>query len=339
MKIFRQQLNRETQLGKSRVSENKIILVVRRSRLDELIARFNTQAQAKFYVEHLGADFSDYQREDQHYKLAIVTAESLLTRFGRVQVLNRDFLPNFIFAPTDTVVVLGPDGLVANTMKYLNGQWVIGVNPEPRRWEGVLLPFKVADLKKVMPMVFAKKCVIHEVTMAKAMLDNGQSLYAVNDLFIGQKTHISARYQIAVGEQTEQHSSSGIIVSTGLGSTGWFKSLLAGATGITLALLNQGFQAEESINSDDSLTRAKAPNFPWDANYLHFTVREPFPSTTSKATLVFGKISPQTPMRLISQMPENGVIFSDGIENDFLVFNAGTHATIDLAEKRGYLVS
>lgn len=323
-----------------RASEKKIILVVRRTRLDELIARFNTLAQAKFYVEHLGADFTDYQREDQQYKQTIINAETLLNHFGRVQVLKRDFLPNFIFAPDDTVVVLGPDGLVANTIKYLNGQPVIGVNPDPARWEGVLLPFKLTELTKIIPAVFAKDCVIREVTMAKATLNDGQSLYAVNDLFIGQKTHVSARYQIAVGEQIEQHSSSGIIVSTGLGSTGWFKSLLAGATGITLALLKQGFQLEQAIERGHSLKKMSVePSFPWDANYLHFTVREPFPSTTSKATLVFGKISQQTPMRLISQMPENGVIFSDGIENDFLTFNAGTHATIDLADKKGYLVS
>jgi hypothetical protein len=37
-------------------------------------------------------------------------------------------------------------------------------------------------------------------------------------------------------------------------------------------------------------------------------------------------------------MPENGVIFSDGIEADFLDFNAGTQATITLADKRGHLV-
>ena len=106
-------------------SERKIILVVRRTRLDDLIARFNTLAQAQFYVEHLGADFSDYLQEHETYKKAVKTAESLLRKFGRIQVLDRDFLPNFIFAEEDTVVVLGQDGLVANTAKYLNGQYII----------------------------------------------------------------------------------------------------------------------------------------------------------------------------------------------------------------------
>lgn len=321
-----------------RVTENKIILVVRRTRLDELVARFNTLAQAQFYVEHLGADFSDYQAEHKNYQKAVTAAETQLKALGRVQILDRDFLPNFIFAEQDTVVVLGQDGLVANTVKYLNGQLIVGVNPEPHRWEGVLLPFQVADLSKIIPEVFAHRCQIKEVTMAKATLNNGQNLYGVNDLFIGPKSHTSARYQIQIGQNQEQHSSSGIIVSTGLGSTGWFKSLVVGATGITQALIGDGelltidsFTGRQTHQTYDS-------TFPWDANYLHFTVREPFPSTTSDATLIFGKITAHQPMLLVSQMAENGVIFSDGIETDYLEFNSGTKATIGIAEKRGYLV-
>lgn len=309
-----------------RATENKIILVMRRTRLDELIMRFNTLKQAQFYIEHLGADFSDYLQEDETYKKVLLKTESLLSRFGRVQKLERSFLPNFIFAPHDIVVVLGQDGLVANTVKYLNGQFVIGVNPDPQRWEGVLLPFQIDDLKGVIPKIFVCRCSVKEITMAKVTLNNGQVLYGVNDLFIGPKSHTSARYLIKIGTQEEQHLSSGIIVSTGLGSTGWFKSLMTGALGITQAWL------EESRSFKNSY------QFPWDADYLYFTVREPFPSTLSSTHLVFGKIMTHQPMILVSQMPENGVIFSDGIESDFLEFNAGTRAVIEIAEKRGYLV-
>ena len=55
-------------------------------------------------------------------------------------------------------------------------------------------------------------------------------------------------------------------------------------------------------------------------------------------SLVFGKISNKKPMNIVSQMPENGVIFSDGIEADFLEFNSGTCAVITTAEKKGMLV-
>ena len=55
------------------------------------------------------------------------------------------------------MVTLGQDGLVANTLKYLNGQPVVGVNPDPERWDGRLLPFRVSDLSKLMPEVVLRK--------------------------------------------------------------------------------------------------------------------------------------------------------------------------------------
>ena len=125
--------------------------------------------------------------------------------------------------------------------------------------------------------------------------------------------------RIAIGGREEQHSSSGVIVSTGLGSTGWLKSLVAGAAAIA------GGTAPESA-------------FAWDADYLRFTVREPFPSRTSAASLVFGKVTEREPLCLISQMPEDGVIFSDGIQQDFLEFHSGAQVTVTLAERKGALV-
>jgi hypothetical protein len=53
---------------------------------------------------------------------------------------------------------------------------------------------------------------------------------------------------------------------------------------------------------------------------------------------VFGQVTAQTPLAIESQMAENGVIFSDGIETDFLEFNSGAQAVIGLAERRGALV-
>ena len=309
-----------------RLTENKMILIKRKTRLEELIIRYNTIEQAKFYIEHLGSDFSDYVQEDQQYKKAVSKARQILEALGRVQIVDRDFVPNFIFGEQDTVVVIGQDGLVANTLKYLANQPLIGVNPDPARWDGILLPFRVDDLKLLLPEVFKQKRTIKEVTMAKAALNDGQVLYAVNDLFIGQKTHVSSRYQIQVGSFYENQSSSGIIISTGLGSTGWLKSILTGAVNIADTFYKKKAKTDEFKKLD------------WDIDYLYYSVREPFPSKTSGANLVFGKVSDSIPLKIQSHMPENGVIFSDGIENDFLQFNAGVEATISVAEKRGRLV-
>jgi NAD kinase len=222
------------------VFDKKIILVTRPTRLAELVVRFNTVSQARFYIEHQEADFRDYLREDETYHRAMVETQATLAKLARVQVIDRGFLPNFVFGPEDVVVTLGQDGLVANTLKYLHGQSVVGVNPDPGRWDGKLLPFKVGDLNGVVPAVFAKRRPTKSVTMAKASLNNGQVIYAVNDLFIGPKSHVSARYTIRSGDTTETQSSSGVIVSTGLGSSGWLKSLLTGAAAIAQSARSGG---------------------------------------------------------------------------------------------------
>lgn len=309
-----------------RLTERKIILIKRKTRLEDLIARYNTIAQAKFYIEHFGSDFSDYIIEDERYKKAISEAFSSLEQFGRVHIVDREYVSNFIFGDNDVVVVVGQDGLVANTLKYLSNQLLIGVNPDPTRWDGVLLPFMVADLKLIIQDVFNKRRQVKEVSMAKAVLNDGQTIYAVNDLFIGQRTHVSSRYQIQLGDRHEYQSSSGIIVSTGLGSTGWLKSVMTGATNIVNEIYGQKIKVQQESKLD------------WDVNYLYFSVREPFPSKMSNTDVVFGKITNGCPLKILSQMPENGVIFSDGIESDYLQFNTGIEATITVAEKKGHLV-
>jgi NAD kinase len=305
--------------------ERKVVVVTRKTRIEELVGKYNTVQQAKFYVEHLGGDFADYEQEHVSYVQAKREVEETLKSFCRVQVLDRAYLPSFLFGPEDVVVGLGQDGVVANILKYLDGQPLVGVNPDPHRFDGVLLPFEPRDLSKVFDEVLADRRPCREVTMAQARLSDGQVLNAVNDLFIGPKSHTSARYEISLKDKTERQSSSGIIVSTGLGSTAWFKSIVAGANAVAAA---QGARMPE---------RDYQPA-PWDAPYLQFAVREPFPSVVTQVELVCGRADRKSPLKIRSLMPENGVIFSDGIESDFLEFNSGAFATISVAEKVGLLV-
>ena len=312
----------------SATPERRLVIVVRPTRLDELVARFNTAAQARFYVESLGGSFDDYVAEHERYRAALTATETALRPLGHVHRLQRAHVTNYLFGASDVVVALGQDGLVANTLKYLDGQVVIGVNPDPARWDGVLLPFAPSDVGAVMRDHLADKRPVREITMAEARLNDGQTLCGVNDLFIGPRSHVSARYLLALDGRQERQSSSGIIVSTGLGSTGWLRSLYAGWAGMTAALTG----GERPVAFEEQ------SRFAWDARELRFCVREPFPSRSSQAELVFGRIAGSTALTITSLMPENGTIFSDGIEADCLAFNSGAIATIGVAERRGLLV-
>src|SRR5438445_11724461 len=121
---------------------DKLVLVTLKTRLEELIERFNTREQAKFYIEHMGLNFADYEREHETYAAAVrLLRRMLVGMLPKIQFIERGFLPNFIFTPQDLVVTIGRDGLVVNTAKYLDGQPIIAVNPDPSPIDGVLLPF------------------------------------------------------------------------------------------------------------------------------------------------------------------------------------------------------
>jgi len=301
--------------------QHRFILVVRKTRLQELIERFNTWPQARFYLEHNQVDAQDYLDEHDMYQRRLQEAERTLKALGRFQLLERHLLPNYQFSPDDIVITIGQDGLVANTLKYLNGQPVIAINPDPRRWDGKLLPFEIGDLHAVVLRTVAGKSACKTISFAEAKTNDSQQMLAVNDLFIGPKSHTSAHYRLSWNGHQETQSSSGIIISTGFGSTGWFQSLLAGALGVS-----------------GTTSHPLKEGFAWHEKRLQFTVREPFPSRTTGISMIFGVITPNTPLKLESLMPENGVIFSDGIESDFLAFNSGTVVTINLAAIQGQLI-
>ncbi len=303
----------------------KIVLVTRKTRLEGLIERFNTQAQARFTIEHGGGNFEQYVREHETYHAALSELRRRLRSLAKLQEIERAFLPNFLFAENDLVVTIGIDGLVVNTAKYLSGQPLVAVNPDPDHIDGILLPFTVSKAAAVVRRALKGQLQARSITMAEARLNDGQSLLAFNDFFVGVRSHISARYLIRLGPRAEHHSSSGILVSTGAGSTGWLSSLFNMANGMLAQFADRG----------GSLDR---PALDWNTDRLIFVVREPFVSKTSAASIVCGAITRETPLVLESEMPESGVIFSDGVEADYLAFNAGAAATIGVAERKTQLV-
>jgi hypothetical protein len=199
--------------------------------------------------------------------------------------------------------------------------------------DGVLLPFQVDNAADAIRAVLKGRARTRAVAMAQAKLNDGQELLAFNDLFIGVRGHTSARYQIRFGGRQENHSSSGIIISTGAGSTGWLSSLFNMAQGMMA-----GFGAEPGVEPGGQPAALARPVLDWEAERLVFVVREPFISKTSGAQIVCGMITPEHALQLESQIPEGGVIFSDGVEADYLSFNAGGLATVGLAQRKTHLV-
>lgn len=302
--------------------ERKFVVITRRTRLKEMVARHSTVRQARFRAAAVGTDWSDVEREHSGYEHALETLRRRLDQLARVVVLEREYLPTHVFGPQDILVCVGQDGLVANSLKYTTGQYVLGVNPDPARFDGVLLGWKGSDIDKVVAdaeRALDERLGARKITMAEARLADGQTLRAVNDFFIGLRDHGSSRYQITHAGHRERQSSSGILVTTGLGSTGWLKSVVTTASAV------------HALLEGKTPTTGRTLKLAWDARELIFSVREAFPSRWTQVGLVFGKVLPDAPLVVESENAENSVIFSDGMQKDSLDFNAPQRAEIGLA--------
>lgn len=299
------------------------ILVRNKTRLEQLIERFNTKGQARFYIESLGGEFADYEQEHERFQESFSLVQRRLASVVKNKVVERTFLPSFLFNSKQLVVVVGQDGLVANTAKYVSGIPIIAVNPDPERYDGVLLPFTPQDFLRAVERVMADKYQVREASLAEVRLNDGQRLLAFNDLFIGAASHVSARYRIGYQDEEESHSSSGVIVSTKSGSTGWLSSIFNMTAGMRRFL-----DSDEEPVTPPTLAE----------NELMFVVREAFQSKRTQAGITAGILGEYEPLLIESFMPTNGVIFSDGVETDFLHFNAGAIATIGVAPEKARLV-
>lgn len=293
----------------------RIVIVTRPTPWELLLRQHGTVGQAEFYLRTRGEgpDWYRSTHDKLHAALAAVSA-ALPSDQRRVRV-DRDSLDRFIFGPEDVVVVVGQDGLVPNVAKYLSGQTTIGVNPDPQSYDGVLCRHPAANLTSVLRWVYEpspRSFRFERRTMLAAEREDGQRLLALNEIFIGHQSHQSARYRLQVGTVEERHSSSGLICSTGTGSTGWARSI-ASQRGL------QGLPAPEERR------------FSW-------FVREPFPSVATGTSLSFGVEDDAASFVVRSEMGEGGTIFADGIEQDRIEFQSGQTVRVRLAQQTLNLV-
>ncbi len=290
----------------------RVVLVTRETELSALLARHGTRGQVEFYLSSRGQVFEEVETRDRIQRDAVTAAKAMVPPEWSFAEVERGDLNRFLFFPNDVVVALGQDGLVANLAKYLEGQPVIGVTPSSDMGEGVLTPHGLKALPDLMQRAGTGDVEAQARAMVEAQLAGGDRLLALNELFIGHRSHQSARYELQFGDAREFQSSSGMIVSTGTGLTGWAKSIMTAT------------RADYSFGAED----AKAV----------FFAREPWPSRQSGAELRSGVIEENAPLDVLSRINEGGVIFADGIEQDFLNFDWGAQVNVRVAEARLRLV-
>ena len=289
----------------------RAVLVERPTEYEELLARHATREQVRFFLERRGIAIQGVERRHEALQEAHRRLLGAIPEDWRTATALRDDLDRFLFEPDDVVLVLGQDGLVANVAKYLDGQPVLGFNPDPERVLGVLVPHPPAAAADLLADLVRGRARTQQRTMVTARLDDGQQVTALNEVFVGHASHQSARYTIQRGDHAERQSSSGLIVATGTGATGWAASL------------NRQLGLELPRPDDRGLA---------------YFVREAWPSHTTGTTLTAGLLAPEERLTITCELGDGGVVFGDGIERDRVAVDWGQRIEIAAAGRALQLV-
>jgi hypothetical protein len=286
----------------------RAVLIHRRTELQELLERHGTRGQAAFFLQTRGRRIADIEGRHQAVLAAMAAVTAAIPADWRRGLVERADLPRFLFDPEDIIIAVGQDGLVANIARYLDGQIVIGINPEPDRNPGVLVPHP----PQAAPALLAAACHpgqhAEQRAMVEAVTDDGQQLSALNEIFIGQPSHQTARYTLTLPDgPAEQQASSGLIVSTGTGATGWCRSAW--------------------LERHSSLT-LPAPA----ERRLAWFVREAWPSPATGTSLTEGDLASGRSLTITAESDQL-ILFGDGIETDAVPLTWGQTASIHLATR------
>uniref|UniRef100_A0AAU2UYS6 Inorganic polyphosphate/ATP-NAD kinase n=1 Tax=Streptomyces sp. NBC_00003 TaxID=2903608 RepID=A0AAU2UYS6_9ACTN len=287
----------------------RAVVVHRTSEYEELLARHGTHGQADFFLSSRGRSIREIAERHHRTLRALAEVAAAIPSQWRQARVERADLDRFLFAPEDVIAVVGQDGLVANAAKYLSGQPVIGIDPEPGRNPGVLVRHRPSAAAALLPAAASRGCAVEELTMVEALTDDRQRLLALNEIYLGAPGHQSARYRIGPDDPaaaTEAQASSGVLVGTGTGATGWLRSLWQ--------------------------QRANAPALPAraDARLVWF-VREAWPSPVTGTSLVDGELSRSERLRITVES-DRLVAFGDGMESDALDLTWGQSVSVGVSD-------
>ncbi|MFH8927123.1 hypothetical protein ACH4D4_08725 [Streptomyces pristinaespiralis] len=322
----------------------RAVLVHRTTEYEELLARHGTHGQADFFLASRGRSIRDVALRHHRAQRALAEVAAAVPLQWRQTRVERGDLDRFLFAPEDVVVVVGQDGLVANTAKYLAGQPVVGIDTDPGRNPGVLVRHRVEDARRLLRSAVSPGRSADELTMVEAVADDTQRLPALNEIYLGRPGHQTARYRLDQDDDGpggggpgrhrpggggpgrdgpgggvpggrghgaekaggEAQASSGVLVGTATGATGWLRSLWQ-ERGSTLALPGPA-----------------EPRLVW-------FVREAWPSPATGTSRVAGALERGQRLRITVES-DRLVVFGDGMESDALSLTWGQSVSLGIAD-------
>jgi NAD kinase len=295
-----------------RISRDSIVVVAKRSRFERESQNLNLSEEALLArYDAIGESgsrlFGSHVR--QREALQICKRELSDEQVVRVEDLAKRLASGKVHA----VIALGGDDFLKLASQFVKDTPVLGVNSDPSFSHGVLLSTHIDQIQQVICALESGHYRIEPWARIQLTIDGHELSPALNDVVLGKRDFRQmSRHELEFrGERIIQRSS-GILVASGAGSTGWFSS------------------AGLYLGREDR-------SFPREAPYLRFELREPQVRIATEDGIrsvslpphTEGTLLPGESLRITSLNDDDGIASRDSI--DTIPFQRGAVAEISLS--------
>jgi NAD kinase len=205
------------------------------------------------------------------------------------------------FTDSDLIVSVGGDGTFVKAAGLIKDQTIVGINSDPDTSEGLLKSIFAHEIEKLNDVLDGEYKIIKRERAVVFINGKRAKELVVNVVFVGASSQFHcSRYIINFRGQKEEHRSSGVIISTGTGSTAWHQS-------------------------------AGGEVFGYNEKKLRFLVREPYRGKRLfLPKILSGEISEDESIEIISMRDFKGVV---AIDDSVYKLNKGDKVEIKLSSE------
>lgn len=216
---------------------------------------------------------------------------------SKISIALRDSLKKEYFDDKEVIVSVGGDGTFLSCAHNIDEQLLLlGVNSNPKKSEGALTSIMIWDLQEKLNEIVNDFdfLTIKEYTRERVRVCKKDKCviteHALNETYMGNiNPHHPSNYEIVYNDVTEKQRSSGVLVTTGTGSSAWY-----------YAMGGRKFSREKQ--------------------QLRFRIRELFKSRLYKPTLEKGKIHQEEVLEIVNKT-HHSILAIDSIISYNLDYN------------------
>lgn len=269
------------------------------------------------------------ESHERHYDTLSQVGCLIEDRDAAYETVVADLASPDMYRDRDLVVSVGGDGTMLETAKYIEDDTpVIGIKSDSNSVGG-LCTYGMDEVQTALDDAFNGPK-IERWPRIRGEHEHGTDI-ALNEIFVGVKETDSAYYTIEHNGTEERQQSSGIIISTGAGSTGWYKNIDE-----TPILGTKPFD-----NTAEELRYAVRE--PMDASLSRWLLgKTPIHDETERYTFRTGTVEPGDTFRIHSHMNDDreGIVRYDGDKRDRTYdFSRGKTVELGIADQPLHVVT